>query len=482
MCGALMRVYPKQGIRIGHAEIRFPTWLDFWQEDTVTKVDMDAILRAGHMSRLDSLQRYREAQALEEEERRAREREEERIRQMLAATKLQFAEDSKRLSLFQAQIDRLRSSGEQLRILHFGDSQIEGDRISSYLREKFQARLGGEGPGMIAPVPLAPTFSVQQSHSPNWKRYTRYGRQDTSIQHQRFGYLATFGQYGAITDSLASDSTQSDTLKAWLEFQPSRQAYRHARRFEQVKLFFGHHKTPLQLEIWANDTLYKRERIAASDSMLIRSWYFPEQADKLRLTFSGLTSTEVYGISLQGSTGVSFDNIPMRGASGTIFRKLDPKQLGRMLRHEPVGLVLLQYGGNTVPYIRDAEHARQYAGRLRYQIRYLRRLLPQASFVLIGPSDMSEKEGTEFVSYEAVSWVRNALRDMALEEGIGFWDIYGAMGGRNSMPSWVSNDPPLAGPDHIHFTPKGARQVAIWLNEAFEEVLFPQDSVNAQIN
>ena len=37
------------------------------------------------------------------------------------------------------------------------------------------------------------------------------------------------------------------------------------------------------------------------------------------------------------------------------------------------------------------------------------------------------------------------------------------------MPSWVNNDPPLAGADHIHFTPKGAKQVAEWLFMAFEE-------------
>jgi lysophospholipase L1-like esterase len=45
------------------------------------------------------------------------------------------------------------------------------------------------------------------------------------------------------------------------------------------------------------------------------------------------------------------------------------------------------------------------------------------------------------------------------------------MGGYNSMPAWVANDPALAGPDHIHFTPKGARQVGEWLADAFDEEL-----------
>ena len=33
------------------------------------------------------------------------------------------------------------------------------------------------------------------------------------------------------------------------------------------------------------------------------------------------------------------------------------------------------------------------------------------------------------------------------------------MGGENSMRDWVKHNPPYAGPDYIHFTPRGARIV-----------------------
>ncbi|MCA1741584.1 MAG: hypothetical protein LC630_03750, partial [Bacteroidales bacterium] len=46
--------------------------------------------------------------------------------------------------------DALRDSlaeGRQVRILYFGDSQIEGDRVTSMLRQKLRAEGGGTGPG-----------------------------------------------------------------------------------------------------------------------------------------------------------------------------------------------------------------------------------------------------------------------------------------------------------------------------------------------
>ena len=56
--------------------------------------------------------------------------------------------------------------------------------------------------------------------------------------------------------------------------------------------------------------------------------------------------------------------------------------------------------------------------------------------------------------------IRDALRQATLESGFGFWDLYEAMGGSNSMPSFVQADPPLASRDYLHFTPKGANLVA----------------------
>ena len=52
------------------------------------------------------------------------------------------------------------------------------------------------------------------------------------------------------------------------------------------------------------------------------------------------------------------------------------------------------------------------------------------------------------------------MREVTLEGGAAFWNMYEVMGGRNSMPVWVDNKPAWAAPDYIHFTSKGAARIA----------------------
>lgn len=473
LCTGLMFLVPDDGIKLGPLEVRYPSWESFNSQDTVVKVDMNAILRASHMAKMDSVQQAQEAEKILSEQRR---KEEERIQRILAARKLQFVPGSESLGKFQKALENLKGN-KKLRILHFGDSQIEGDRISSLLRQRWQEEYGGNGPGMQPAVPLAPSMSIRQSYSPNWKRYPFYGKRDTNIEHSRYGYTAVLSRF----TPPQLDSLVADTTEAWLQFERSNAAYNRARSFSHLRMYLGANRMPLQIRMFADDSLIVQDTLPIFDSIRLLKYSLPLSTRKVRIVFQGSSSPDVYGVSLEGESGIVLDNIAMRGASGVIFSRLDRNSTSAMLRSEPVGLVLLQYGGNTVPYIKDEKHAQQYAARLARQIRLLKLWLPQASFVLIGPSDMSKKEGTDYVTYDAVPWVRDALKNMSMKEEIGFWDIYGAMGGRNSMPQWVNADPPLAGADHIHFTPKGAKQIAEWLFTAFDEVINPKEEMNEEM-
>ncbi|MCQ2148429.1 MAG: hypothetical protein MJZ16_13095, partial [Bacteroidales bacterium] len=52
-----------------------------------------------------------------------------------------------------------------------------------------------------------------------------------------------------------------------------------------------------------------------------------------------------------------------------------------------------------------------------------------------------------------------SLRTHVLKDGVAYWDLFRTMGGNGSMIQWVNHNPPLAGPDYIHFTTKGAERV-----------------------
>jgi len=114
-------------------------------------------------------------------------------------------------SFFQT-LMKLPDSGKKVRVMHYGDSQIEADRITSYLRREWQKKWGGQGPGLVPPVEVVPSGNIKQRASEEWHRHTIYGRKDTTVKHTRFGALGTFASY--------------DSTSASLFFEPSRLGYR----------------------------------------------------------------------------------------------------------------------------------------------------------------------------------------------------------------------------------------------------------------
>lgn len=117
---------------------------------------------------------------------------------------------------------------------------------------------------------------------------------------------------------------------------------------------------------------------------------------------------------------------------------------------------------------------------LKRQIEYLRKLAPDACFLFIGPSDMSTSIDGEMQTYPILPRLVEAMKAMAEECGIAYWDLYAAMGGRGSMMKWV--DAYLAGPDYVHFTPKGARHVGNILYETLEFTINSIVSVQEKTN
>ena len=73
------------------------------------------------------------------------------------------------------------------------------------------------------------------------------------------------------------------------------------------------------------------------------------------------------------------------------------------------------------------------------------------------------------VSYPNIEQIRDAQRNAAFRSGSAFWDLYEAMGGHNSMVSWVHNDPPQAEADYTHFNPAGARVIGKMMYDALIE-------------
>ena len=342
-------------------------------------------------------------------------------------------------SFFDGLFDALdRAEQTPLRIVHYGDSQIEEDRITGAIRERIQARFGGNGPGMM-PARQHATPYVGGGSTAELARYFNYG----DVSHR-----AGIRKYGPYADFVRLDTT------ATLSYYPIRGKNKAEQRtFERVTLVAGNLKSKLSVSSRGEKQVVEPD----GSPLAIVRFELPDSSTRVSLTVSGYA--DLYGVLLDSKTGVRMDNMAMRGSSGAIFTTMDPDQLRDFYREENVRLILLQYGGNSVPYLKTDGQIDAYAESIRKQIVLLRELAPQASIVFVGPSDMSTVVSGKRQTYPKLPGIVDLLRATVTQAGGAYWDIYGVMGGQNSMIQWVAARPQLAGSDYVHFTLAGSRKI-----------------------
>ncbi|MFN3951290.1 MAG: hypothetical protein ACK4KT_02680 [Thermaurantimonas sp.] len=359
---------------------------------------------------------------------------------------------------------QIRAEQQKVRIFHFGDSQIENDRISSLLREKWQSVLGGGGMGYLPANAWIPHLSAEHSNSSNWVRYTAFGKSHAEVPHRMFGPYQSFARFTAFDTSVCTDLAH-----AWIEVGASGRGYPKSRHYTLLKILLGNNLLPVELSISENDVEIKKVHIdPLPESDTVISVQLQNPGSHVRIEFEGRHSPDVYGISLESTRGLVLDNVPMRGADGTSFSRSDIRQIERYMRRENTALIIMQFGGNAIPYLRDQTHGGHVARQISHQVRLLSKISVNAPVLFIGPSDMAIKVKDKFVSHPLLSDFRDSLRYHTTQAGAAYFDLMEAMGGEGSMIRWVQSDPPLASTDYVHFTPAGARQAAEILFEILE--------------
>ncbi len=362
--------------------------------------------------------------------------------------------------------DKLRS-GNLTRIMHYGDSQLEGDRITANFRDKLQNRFGGTGLGLRPALqPYDFVFSAVQTNSDNWVRYPIYGNVDSLVEHNRYGVMGAFSRFAPLTfDSIPFEKHTLHTAE--LSISKSNISFRNTRQYSRMRLFYGNAKSPVEMQCIVNDELVFSENLIPDLDYGVVKYDLPPETDNVVLKFSGWDSPDIYGVELADSKGVIVDNIALRGCSGLIFTQSDFEHSTKMFRDLNPGLFILQFGGNVMPYIKDQKAIDNYGRWFAGQINRLKKSCPGVAVIVIGPSDMSTKIKDKYVTYELLPAVVEALKKAAFDTGSGYWDMYRAMGGYNSMPGWVNASPELASTDYVHFTPRGSSLISNMFYNAF---------------
>lgn len=360
------------------------------------------------------------------------------------------------------------ASSMPVRVVHYGDSQIEEDRITNVLRERWQKEYGGGGVGLIPLHQTIPTRTIRQWISINNKvqpaqggpkRYLVYGPR--SMRFKDGDDYGIMGQVAVMDSTLVAGS--QDIV---LNIEPIDKKRKPHNYFNRVRLLTD----SVSGYIIAQDTILHH----TTQSYTTLHYIIPDSTTHSELHLHG--KGNIYGVSLETSTGIIVDNIPMRGCSGNIFTKIDSAQLSDFYRETNTRLIILQFGGNMIPQTENPSTISGYVrSTLRQQVRYIRTCAPAASILFIGPSDMSTNVNGQMTTYPLVPYMDKLLKKMAAEEQIAYWSMYDAMGGRDSMVRWVENG--LAGSDYVHFTRAGANNIS---KKLYNWIMTYPDSLNTK--
>ncbi len=355
-------------------------------------------------------------------------------------------------------LDSLKASKGQVRVMYYGDSQIEGDRITFYLRQLLRSGREGTGPGLfLLSMPVMYTKSLWLKSSDNWVRYNSVSYRDGELSHNRLGPFMTICRY------LPEGETSPEPVHAYARIRPSVFADSSVAGFEKLRLFYSNASDEVKLTIKANDyQVYTGFLEQGADVKEITTDLL--EAGDILLEFEGTTSPDILGISIESKTGIIVDNIPRRGSAGLEFTLVDRENLRQSFSLLSPDLIVLHYGLNIVRNIRKEYN--YYRQGLYRQLSLLKEVAPGTTVMVVGVTDMAAVDGDSIVSYSNIPAIIDAQRNAASDAGASFWDPYEAMGGASSIVTWARKRPPLAQTDYVHFTYPGADTLSQMLADA----------------
>ena len=345
-----------------------------------------------------------------------------------------FTEEHNGLGKFYAALSNQDQLGRPVRIAFLGDSFIEGDIIVGDLRAGLQKKFGGGGVGFVPISSHVAQFRPTVKHAfKGWKTYSTL--KNKTEKYTLSGTLFEAEKHAEATFSTATQYTITSSISS-------------------VKFLYQQNQSRAVLNAVINGTDSTDHIITATQRMEQIEWL--DSISEISFSLKNAQGFKALGVVLEDTSGVVVDNYSLRGSSGLNLELLDSALCVQLREIRPYDLIVLQYGLNVA----HAEMLQYgwYRKRMIVTVQRLKRLFPDSNLLLLGVSDRSHQEIGEYVTMPAVLALMHEQRKVAQQTQIPFWNMFKAMGGENSMVSYVDNN--WASKDYTHLSFRGGREVA----------------------
>lgn len=333
---------------------------------------------------------------------------------------------------------------KKIRIAYFGDSMIEGDLLTQDLRSMFQNNFGGNGVGFMPITSIVAGFrqTISHSFSTDWK--------DISFksENKQANKLFLSGH------SFLSSGNSVVTYRAV--------NYPKLDIFNNVSLLYGQpigqfHTTT---KILVNGKQYGLKTNRSLNLIEIDHMNCKEL--KLQAT---ATNIPFYGVAFESDSGVIVDNYSFRGISGLEFNYFDPKLLEETQNVRPYDLIIFHYGTNLL-FKPQLNEFNWYEKSMTPILQKLKNSFPESSILMISTADKGASYNGDWKTAIGVEPLVQTQYNIACNVGIGFFNLYNAMGGEGTIVKWVNSDTTLANKDYTHPNGRGAKILASLIYKA----------------
>jgi lysophospholipase L1-like esterase len=350
-----------------------------------------------------------------------------------------------------SKFDTLAFQGRgKINIVHIGGSHVQGGFLTDQLRQNFIDLFYGAGGerGFLFPYQLAKTNaqrSVKCSYTGKWE-----GCRNAVSDHS-----CSWGMSGI--NAHTTDSDAGFTLHVLNKDSTT-------QTFSEVKIYSSAGKE------WSFDYTINGAQL---DSMTIgqsyRRYIFQEAQEKLDLQLfkndSGQTAFDLQGIYIGHSpTGVSYHTIGVNGASTKSYLRC--VDFGPQVQSLAADLVICGIGVNDANVPADEFDALLYQARYDSLIYQFKSANPNVCFLFVTNNDTYYQKS---YSNPNAFKIRESMIALAQKHDGAVYDLFGIMGGPNSIRSWANEG--LAANDYIHFSKRGYELQAHMMTAAFAELL-----------
>ncbi len=370
--------------------------------------------------------------------------------------------DGKSMKALHDALARAAAGEGQARLVFYGASHVASDLFTGYIRRELQARFGDAGHGFVLPVHPWRTYRHRdiniESDGKRWQTHRiRVG--DTEVERVGLAGVAMeskrVGSFGAVYTAQETE---------------------HGRLASFFELYYWKHPRGGEMDVYIDGRRARRiSTRAAQPSTGYATFRVPDAPHRFEIRTLSKRPIWLFGLAVERDRpGVVVDTLGINGSRARYQLLWDEAIYKEHLQRRKPDLVVIAYGTNESG---DESPLPDYERDLRTVVQRMRDAVPEASCLLIGPSDRPmQVEERVFEDRERTSSLIQIQHRVALEHGCGFFDLVAFQGGALSMVQWAANDPAYASQDHIHYTRRGYQRLGeVLLSALLEGMTEPGD-------